>query len=197
MTDVRKMTETVTTLKGIVQNAILSFNRSERYLIRNDLSERCICARFAMHLTEALKGTEYSDYLVDVEYNRGMDGHERAAKRIENAPITVDLIVHKRGIHCRWGFDNLICVEMKKTTDRRGYKDDEVRLMAMTDSAHGFHYKLGVMLAVDMVGNKLRIKSLITGGQIVQEYAPAMQRLKHCQSKKEPNKHLGACEKHE
>lgn len=55
------MTEAVTTLKSIVQNAILSFNRSERYLIRNDLSERCICARFAMHLTEALKGTEYSD----------------------------------------------------------------------------------------------------------------------------------------
>ena len=53
------MTEAVTTLKRVVQNAILSFNVSERYLIRNDLSERCICARFAMHLTEALKGTEY------------------------------------------------------------------------------------------------------------------------------------------
>lgn len=179
MTEVRKMTETVTTLKGIVQNAILSFNRSERYLIRNDMSERCICARFAMHLTEALKGTEYSDCLVDVEYNRGMDGHERAAKRIENAPITVDLIVHKRGMHCRWGFDNLICIEMKKTTDRRGYKDDEARLMAMTDSAHGFHYKLGVMLAVNMTENRLRIKSLITGGQIVKEYDPVMQVLKH------------------
>ena len=191
------MTEAVTTLKRVVQNAILSFNGSERYLIKNDLSERCICARFAMHLTEALKGTEYSDYLVDVEYNRGMDGHERAAKRIENAPITVDLIVHKRGMHCRWGFDNLICIEMKKTTDRRGYKDDEARLMTMTDSAHGFHYKLGVMLAVNMTENRLRIKSLITGGQIVKEYDPVMQRLKHCPSKKEPNKHLGVCEKHE
>lgn len=122
------MMEAATTLKGIVYSAISTFNKDERYLIKNDLSERCICARFAMHLTEALKGTEYSDYLVDVEYNRGMDGHERAAKRIENAPITVDLIVHKRGIHCRWGFDNLICVEMKKTTDRRGYKDDEARV---------------------------------------------------------------------
>ena len=74
------MTEAVTTLKRVVQNAILSFNGSERYLIRNDLSERCICARFAMHLTEALKGTEYSNYLVDVEYNRGMDGHEERQK---------------------------------------------------------------------------------------------------------------------
>ena len=101
MTEVRKMMEAATTLKGIVYSAISTFNKDERYLIKNDLSERCICARFAMHLTEALKGTEYSDYLVDVEYNRGMDGHERAAKRIENAPITVDLIVHKRGIHCR------------------------------------------------------------------------------------------------
>ena len=84
MTEVRKMMEAATTLKGIVYSAISTFNKDERYLIKNDLSERCICARFAMHLTEALKGTEYSDYLVDVEYNRGMDGHERAAKRIEN-----------------------------------------------------------------------------------------------------------------
>jgi acetyl/propionyl-CoA carboxylase alpha subunit len=50
--------------------------------------------------------------------------------------------------------------------------------MAMTDSAHGFHYKLGVMLAFNMTENRLRIKSLITGGQIVKEYDPVMQRLK-------------------
>ena len=58
-------------LKAIVDKAIVSFNSKEEYLIRNDLSERCICSRFMLHLTNALKSTKYSDYVVDVEYNRG------------------------------------------------------------------------------------------------------------------------------
>lgn len=32
----------------------------------------------------------------------------------DDAPITVDLIVHKRGQSYEYGFTNLICVEMKK-----------------------------------------------------------------------------------
>lgn len=41
-------------LKEIVDAAIIAFNTEETYLLHNDLSERCICARFAMHLTKAL-----------------------------------------------------------------------------------------------------------------------------------------------
>ena len=58
----------------IVEQAVNSFNRKEQYLIKNDLSERCICARFAMHLAQALENSPYSKYEVDVEYNRGADG---------------------------------------------------------------------------------------------------------------------------
>ncbi|MCD8326162.1 MAG: hypothetical protein LUC90_05615 [Lachnospiraceae bacterium] len=95
-----------TSLKDIVDKAIKTFNEQEKYLLENDLSERCICARFAMHLSNVLKGTEYSEYLVDVEYNRSADGCERGIKRLDNHPITVDLIVHKRGYDCDYGFDN-------------------------------------------------------------------------------------------
>lgn len=145
-------------LLNILVDAINNFNREEGYLIKNDLSERCICARFAMHLTTALKDTEYSDYIVDVEYNRGADGIERNTKRLYDDPITVDLIVHKRGYDTTYGFNNLICVEMKKSTDRRGCGSDETRLKNMIDPNFGFCYKTGFMILINMKNCTLEIK---------------------------------------
>ncbi len=145
-------------LKTVMVNAINNFNREEGYLIKNDLSERCVCARFAMHLTTALQGTEYSDYIVDVEYNRGADGIERNTKRLYDDPITVDLIVHKRGYDTTYGFNNLICVEMKKSTDRRGCESDETRLKNMIDPTFGFCYKTGFMILINMKDCVLEIK---------------------------------------
>lgn len=146
-------------LKNIVLEAMDSFNRCEGYLIENDLSERCICSRFALHLTNALVNSEYKDYIADVEYNRGANGCERGMKRLDNKPITVDLVVHKRGYDCNYGFDNLICIEMKKTTNRNGTANDENRLAKLTDICYGFCYKLGLMLLIDMKENIIKIKS--------------------------------------
>ena len=101
-------------IKSIVLEAIKDFNAAEQYIIENDLSERCICAKFAFYLTAAIQKSDFKDYCVDVEYNRGFDGKERSVKRMNDAPITVDLIVHKRGYNSNYGFDNLICIEMKK-----------------------------------------------------------------------------------
>lgn len=84
-------------LRTIVDEAISSFNELDSYLIENDLSERCICARFALHLTKALENISYNNYVVDVEYNRGAYGKEDGIKKMDGNPITVDLIVHKRG----------------------------------------------------------------------------------------------------
>ena len=47
----------------ILKKSLAHFNTQEQYLIQNDLSERCICARFAMHLTQALQETVYQDYI--------------------------------------------------------------------------------------------------------------------------------------
>lgn len=152
------MTNFKNELKTIMVNAINNFNREEGYLIKNDLSERCVCARFAMHLTTALQGTEYSDYIVDVEYNRGADGIERNTKRLYDDPITVDLIVHKRGYDTTYGFNNLICAEMKKSTDRRGCESDETRLRNMIDPNFGFCYKTGFMILINMKNCALEIK---------------------------------------
>lgn len=146
-------------LKNIVEKAINSFNVKEKYLIENDLGERCICARFAMYLTKALSGTRYDDYIVDVEYNRGANGKESGIKKMDNNPITVDLIVHKRGYDPVCGFTNLICIEMKKTTNRWGCTDDEARLRKMCSLEYNFRYSAGFMILINMQENRLEIKT--------------------------------------
>ncbi len=56
-------------LVNLVRIAINEFNQKEKYLLKNDLSERCICAQFAMYLSKCLINSEYTDYKVDVEYS--------------------------------------------------------------------------------------------------------------------------------
>ena len=159
-----KMIELLEKLKRLVEAAMATFNAEESYLIANDLSERCVCARFAMHLqrqvSESIEHCEYREYVVDVEYNRGAKGKDYEPKRLydDNSPITVDLIVHKRGYSegirefggvYFTGYDNLICIEMKKSKDKASMGADKRRLEIMTNNSMGFAYKLGVMIIID------------------------------------------------
>lgn len=153
---------------ALMQGAVECFNREEWYLLENDLSERCICARFAGYLERQLRENGVREYVADVEYNRGMDGVDRSPKRIYDELIVVDLIVHKRGHDPEGGFRNLICVEMKKSTNPRGCRSDEARLRKMTDWDYGFCYSLGVMLLADMQEKKLKIHRLFSHGQEVE-----------------------------
>lgn len=154
------MNQIQTRLVQLVEEAVRKFNENEKYLIETDLSERCICSKFAMYLASEIEKSEYRDYHVDVEYNRGACGDELHVKCIEDKRIVVDLIVHKRGFDPVFGFDNLICIEMKKSTDRRGCDTDEVRLQKMTSYSYGFNYKIGVMLLVNMKKERIEVNKI-------------------------------------
>ena len=145
-------------IKSCLDIAIERFNNAEQYIMKNDLSERCICACFARYLADVIMNSCLNGYCVDVEYNRGYDGQDRGIKRINDAPITVDLIVHKRGCDCNYGFDNLMCIEMKKSTDRRGCEKDEERLDSMVRYDYGYQYQTGFMILINMKEYKLEIK---------------------------------------
>ena len=74
------MTETQNRVTACLNSALQSFNQNEQYLISRDLSERCICAKFASYLERAIAESEFCEYVVvDVEYNRGSRGNEHAA----------------------------------------------------------------------------------------------------------------------
>ena len=149
MKDKTNVSEHQIVIKSCLDMAIEKFNNAEQYIIKNDLSERCICACFARYLTDAITNSCLAGYCVDVEYNRGFDGQDRGVKRINDAPITVDLIVHKRGYDCDYGFDNLMCIEMKKSTDRRGCEKDEKRLDNMVGDDYGYCYQTGFMILIN------------------------------------------------
>ena len=140
------MTEIQRHITECLEVALQSFNQNEQYLISRDLSERCICAKFALYLERTIAESEFNEYVVDVEYNRGNRGNEYAAKRLSGRNIVVDLIVHKRGYNEQRGFDNLFCVEMKKAYKRNDLSSDKERLKIMTDNLFGFGYKAGFMI---------------------------------------------------
>ena len=140
------MTQLQQQIANVVNIAINSFNQNERYLIEKDLSERCICSKFATYIEKALRNTELSEYVIDVEYNRGSRGNEYAAKQLGDRKIVVDLIAHKRGYDTEIGFDNLFCIEMKKEYKKPDLTSDKERLKIMTDRYSGFGYKVGFMI---------------------------------------------------
>ena len=143
----------------IMESAIERFNQAEVYLLANDLSERCICSRLAFYIQqELLRSYDFREYVVDVEYNRGSNELENVPKRLYDKNIIIDLIVHKRGFFEQYGFDNLFCAELKKTTNREGYDKDKQRLQDMVEPQYGFSYKAGYMVVADMRGHKLYIE---------------------------------------
>lgn len=146
-------------IRNILETAISKLNENDVYLIENDLSERCICSRLAFYIQQTLMTSRFSEYIVDVEYNRGAKGIEKSPKVLHDKKIVVDLIVHKRGYFEDYGFDNLFCIEMKKSNNRYGYNNDKARLKDMTDYEYGYNYKYGYMVVVDMKRKKLIIES--------------------------------------
>ena len=131
-----------------LERALLRLLEGDRYLLENDLSERCIAARLAMYLSK-----EFEQHDVDVEYNRAGDVakrlhglpdecYRRRNRQIE-APVAVpDIIVHHRG------FDgpNLLVIEMKKTSNPAGMDCDRLRLHAFRGQ---LGYSFGALLECD------------------------------------------------
>ncbi len=134
------MTNRQNKLQNLIEEAIANFNQFESYLIKNDLSERCICAKFASYVEKIIAQSEFNEYLVDVEYNRGYNGKDFYPNMLYGRKIVVDLIVHKRAYDDIRGYDNLICIEMKKS-----YKHLDLSLIK-----NDLEYLQTIVMASDM-----------------------------------------------
>jgi hypothetical protein len=129
--------------QGIVEKAAQTFMEVDRYLLEMDLMERCIAARFAMHLQGRIH-----EYSVDVEYNRAgaspktlQLADECANRRDEfgNSLVIPDIIIHRRGP----GGPNLMAIEMKKEHNAIGQQCDRLRVRAFREQ---LHYRYGVLM---------------------------------------------------
>ena len=126
-------------LEKIFEKANKSFILKNKMLFKTRVSERTLCGALMIELHEVLKKTKYSDYFVDVEYNRNVSGTLKTLKKTirgsdeQIVTINCDLIVHSRGQNILR--DNLIALEMKKSTGRQVDKDnDRNRLECLTKS---------------------------------------------------------------
>lgn len=142
------MEKHVIELEKIFEVANRSFLRKNVMLFKTRVSERTLCGALMIELHEVLKSTKYYDYFVDVEYNRNVGGKLKTLKKTiqgldeEIVTINCDLIVHSRGenVLC----DNLIALEMKKSTGKRVDKNsDRNRLECLTKSPKQDVWSLG------------------------------------------------------
>ena len=111
----------------------LSFLREQKELIESNVSERTLCGQLMLYINNFKNDSDYSSYYVDVEYNRNYGGRIKTIKNEEEEIITIncDLILHSRGENLEQ--DNLIALEMKKSTGKKQQKDkDRERLKALT-----------------------------------------------------------------
>lgn len=128
-------------LETIFIKANERFIRNNPMLFISNVSERTLCGALMAELYNVIKYTKYSDYYVDVEYNRNVGGKLKTIMKTDDShnlkiiTINCDLIVHSRGkkIHQ----DNLIALEMKKSTASKIKKnDDKERLKCLTKRSY-------------------------------------------------------------
>ena len=135
-------------MKDIVEDAInQALNqllRSDAELLQSDVNERSISHRLAGYLEPFFSG-----WNVDCEYNR--DRHE--PKRLNIQPrhiqsddtqattVFPDIIIHRRGTS-----ENLVVIEMKKTTSQENDNYDINKLEAFKNQL-GYRFAIFIKIA--------------------------------------------------
>lgn len=154
-------------IKRAVNNALSQFMLRDIYLLKEDVSERAISHKVA----EYLQNEFGSFYFVDCEYNRNfiLQGRSKVIHVLNDEirelvknkssieiindlayrelSVYPDIIVHKRGKP-----NNLLVVEVKKSSNQVGNKLDSLKLAAYTDpsEANNLHYEYGLFIKFDM-----------------------------------------------
>ena len=171
--------EKIIELMNIFEKAKEKFLKDEKEIIRIDINERTLSARLMFHLqillleNESYKET-YKPYSVDCEYNRMNEYKITTLKRYENFEIDdnsdkirkifPDIILHKRKEE-----DNLIVIEMKKSTsnniDCKEKDRERLKIMTNLNDPNNFNYTLGVYFEVDTTGNNNHIIEFFVNGK--------------------------------
>ena len=151
-------------LIDIFERAKNEFLEKEKDIIKNDTNERTLTQRLAFYLEIQLrKNIKYENYSVDYEYNRKEEDIKRLkfGKNTDKKEIYPDIIVHQRKIK-----NNLIAIEMKKTTSRNTDKIKDIeKLKALTDEKNCYSYILGIYFELDITDNNNNIINFFVDGE--------------------------------
>ena len=125
-------------IESLVKKAIDRLLDDDGDLLRNDVNERSITHRLACYLQEL-----FSEWNVDCEYNRNHDktkklltykGKKVGIDDTKGTTVFPDIIVHKR-----MSKENLLVIEVKKTTNTEPNDFDIDKLTAFKKELHYKH----------------------------------------------------------
>jgi len=119
----------------LFEEANEQFLKYEKANIKRNVSERNLCQNLANYLRDNMKKFGIKGYYADTEYDR----NQNMVKTIINNEMKIieiecDLIVHSRGENIQQ--DNLIAIEMKKSTNMQKRNEDRERLKYMTKNTY-------------------------------------------------------------
>ena len=126
-------------IQEALNNSTNQLIRSDSEILINDINERSISHKLAIYLEPYFSG-----WNIDCEYNRNHDDPKRLniKKRdiqsddTQATTVYPDIIIHRRGTN-----DNLLVIEMKKTTST---EDDAYDIGKL----HAFKSQLGYQFAI-------------------------------------------------
>jgi hypothetical protein len=143
-----------------VITALTEFYGRETYLFANDLGERTLTHRLAVHLDKQFAGWE-----VDCDYDRL---GERTLRLPHGTIVSTDdhlaksiypdIVVHQRTIP-----NNLLAIELRKASNHQPPEHDQHKLRALTDPHLWFAYWIGLYL---VLGKNSVVSDVYVGGVI-------------------------------
>ena len=130
-------------VESALNKAIEQLLRSDSEMLFADVNERSISHRLAIYLEQYFTG-----WNVDCEYNRNHDDPkrldiQRRDIRSDDTQATIvypDIIIHRRGTD-----ENLLVVEIKKTTSQEKDEYDLGKLEAFKDQL-GYHFSVFIKI---------------------------------------------------
>ena len=122
----------VNLIKEKIDTAIRTLLKNDLFLLRNNSDEWSISHKFAEYLQQ-----RFSDWHVDVEYNRDKD----RIKELNEKDVRPDIIVHIRDTD-----NNLLVIETKKSNNLKKINEDRKRLSKFTSLKGKYRYKLGALV---------------------------------------------------
>lgn len=126
-----------------LNEALRTLLEKDAYILRMDINERSISHKLAIYLEPFFSG-----WSVDCEYNRNHDCKKTLDIQRRNVPnddtqartVFPDIIVHRRG-----GDDNLLVIEMKKTSSQ---ENDDFDLQKLNAFRSQLNYSFGVFVKI-------------------------------------------------
>jgi len=142
-------------VKLSVNAALAELLKHDSYLLEKDVNERSISHRLAAYLQ-----SQFSGWHVDCEYNRNHDVVKRLQleprhatdQDVEAVTVFPDIIIHQRSTD-----ENLLVIEMKKTTTHENRDYDIKKLKAFKGE---LKYSFAAFVQLETGAGKAAVKTL-------------------------------------